>query len=95
MWGVGDFGNNAGMNLQQIRKALSAERNPLDARRVKVQTVVKALGGVRVGRGQVSTKSAAIIRKPKFTRFGSEKIAAAQPVRRAKGKAATAREERL
>ena len=75
---MGDFGNNAGMNLQQIRKALSAERNPRGARPVKVQTAVKALGGVRVGRGQVSTKSAAIIRKPKFIKAEGAKVKAAK-----------------
>ena len=65
------------MNLQQIRKALSAERNPLGARRIKVQMAVKALGGVRVGPGQVSTKSAAIIRKPKFIGAEGAKVKAA------------------
>jgi hypothetical protein len=73
------------MNLQQIRKALSGEINQM-TRRIKAQAAVKALGGVRVGRGQVSTKSAAIRRKPKFTRDGVKKTAAAQRVRSAKGK---------
>jgi hypothetical protein len=77
LWGAGDFGNNARMNLQQIRKALSGERNQLGARRAKVQTAVKALGGVRVGPGQVSTKSAAIMRKPKFIRAEGAKMKAA------------------
>jgi hypothetical protein len=79
------------MNLQQIRKALSTELNKLDARRAKVQAAIKALSGLHVGRGQASTNSVTIRRKPKFTRAGLERIAAAQRARWAKVKAARAR----
>jgi hypothetical protein len=78
------------MNLQQIRKALSAELNKLDARRAKVQMAMKALDELPVCRGQSSTNSVTIRRKPKFTKAGLERIAAAQRARWAKVKAARA-----
>jgi hypothetical protein len=73
------------MTLQQIRKALINELNSLDARRVKLQTAIKALGGVRIG-DAVSAKSGR--RKPRFTKAGLARIAAAQRARWAKIKAA-------
>jgi hypothetical protein len=72
------------MTLQQIRKALINELNSLDARRAKLQTAIKALGGVQIG--AVSAKSGR--RKPKFTKAGLARIAAAQRARWAKLKAA-------
>jgi hypothetical protein len=75
------------MNLQQIRKALSTELNSLDARRAKVQTAIKALGGVRLGTSKGAV-SAVVRRKPKFTKAGLARIAAAQRKRWAKIKAA-------
>ena len=79
------FWYQRGMNLQQIRKALSIELNSLDARRAKLHTAIKALGGVRVGRGRASVK---IRRKSKFTKAGLARIAAAQRARWAKLKTA-------
>jgi hypothetical protein len=73
------------MNLQQIRKALSTELNSLDARRAKIHTAIKALGGVRVGSGKASVT---IRRKPKFSKAARGRIAAAQRARWAKIKAA-------
>jgi len=75
------------MNLTQIRKALSTELNSLDARRAKLQMAIKALGGVRLGKSK-STVSAAVRRKPKFTKAGLARIAKAQRERWAKIKAA-------
>jgi hypothetical protein len=72
------------MNLQQIRDALSAELQTVDARREKLQTAIKALGGVRVGSGKARVT---IRRKPKFTKAGLERIAAAQRARWKKIKA--------
>ena len=71
------------MNLQQIRKALSTELNSLDARRAKVQTAIKALGGgAKLGRPP-GTK-----RKPKISAAGRATISKAQKARWAKLKAA-------
>jgi len=72
------------MNLQQIRDALSAELQTVDARREKLQTAIEALGGVRVGSGKAPVT---IRRKPKFTKAGLARIAAAQRKRWAKLKA--------
>jgi hypothetical protein len=79
------------MNMQQIRKALSTELKRLEAQRVNVRTAMKALSDLPAGRGQLSTSSVTIRRKPKFTRAGLERIAAAQRARWAKVKAARAR----
>jgi hypothetical protein len=76
------------MNMQQIRKALSTELKRLETQRINVRTAMKALGDLPVGRGQPSTSSVTIRRKPKFTRAGLERIAAAQRARWAKVKAA-------
>ncbi len=73
------------MNIQQIRNALSTELQTLDARREKLHMAIKALGGVRVGSGKASVT---IRRKPKFTKAGLARIAAAQRKRWAKLKAA-------
>jgi hypothetical protein len=74
------------MNLQQIRKVLSTELKSLDARRAKLEMAVRALGGVRVGGGK-PLKTAVVRRKPKFTKAGLARIAAAQRARWAKLKA--------
>jgi hypothetical protein len=86
--GVVSLGNStlfmieSSMNLQQVRKALSAELNSLDAQRTRIQAAIDALGGAaKLGRPPGTGR-------PKMSKAARAKIAKAQRERWAKWKAA-------